>query len=64
MSQELLKYTAQIEDIAAHAKSIGFDPVNGNYDELYESWYKQNYRFYASLKDNKEQVVDRLRTIN
>lgn len=63
MKDQLSKYLPQIEDITAHAKSIGFDPINGNYEELYKSWQKQNNKFYSSIQKNKDPLINRLKNV-
>ena len=52
----LSNYASQIESIATHAKSIGFNPKTGNYDDLYRSWIQMSSRFWNDVEDNKDDV--------
>lgn len=54
---DLSKYAAQIEGIAAHAKSIGFNPESGNYDDLYRSWIQMSSKFWQNVEDNKSDAL-------
>jgi len=59
----LSNYASQIEGIATHAKSIGFNPETGNYDDLYRSWIQMSKRFWECVEDNKEDVQRLVKTL-
>jgi hypothetical protein len=54
---DLSNYASQIESISVHAKSIGFNPETGNYDDLYRSWIQMTKRFWEQVEDNREDVL-------
>lgn len=57
MNELLLQYADQIKSIVAHAESIGFDSVNGNYDDLLRSWIQESSKSWEDMDRNKEEVV-------
>ena len=61
---DLSQYSTQIEGIATHAKSIGFNPSTGNYEDLFRSWIKMSKRFWEDVEDNSEDVQRLIKTLS
>lgn len=60
MENLLEKYQSEIQSIAAHAKAINFDIVNGDMDFLMKSWINSGLKFQQFVGNNHNEVCSTL----
>lgn len=63
MHPAIQQYTPQIKEMAAHAKEIGFDIVNGDIMDLMRSWYNSNRNIYEAIEADTKATTSLLKRI-